>query len=211
MTKNLVPRDADARYEFRTFGQDFAEATYRMARLSEPVPERFWNRHSQETYVIPDDDTVHNIKLRDDVLDIKLLISTAGVLEQWSPIVKVGFPVLRDVLTKDVLSKFQCDFPLREGAIITESQFLKIVKRIPGLHIASVRKERHGYQVNGSICEVANVFVNGARLTTISVESTDVDAITKTIADIGLSDFENINYVQAIRRVIGVNGRPLPN
>ena len=34
------------RFEFRTFGQNFDNANKRMARLSMPVPEKVWERHS---------------------------------------------------------------------------------------------------------------------------------------------------------------------
>jgi len=34
------------RFEFRCFGQDFEQAAQRMARLSVPVPEKVWERHS---------------------------------------------------------------------------------------------------------------------------------------------------------------------
>ena len=34
------------RFEFRTFGRDFSESAYLMSRLSVPVPEKVWERHS---------------------------------------------------------------------------------------------------------------------------------------------------------------------
>ena len=40
------------RFEFRSFGRCFCEAAKRMARLSTPVPEKVWERHSSETYIV---------------------------------------------------------------------------------------------------------------------------------------------------------------
>ncbi len=40
------------RFEFRSFGQCFCEAHKRMARLSMPVPEKVWERLSDEIYII---------------------------------------------------------------------------------------------------------------------------------------------------------------
>ncbi len=40
------------RFEFRSFGQCFCEAHKRMARLSVPVPEKVWERSSDEIYII---------------------------------------------------------------------------------------------------------------------------------------------------------------
>lgn len=65
--------------------------------------------------------------------------------------------------------------------------------------------------VNNTICEVGNVLINGAKVVTINSESTEVDDILKTIRDIGLEGVENINYLQAIKRVIGMINKPLAN
>ena len=37
------------RFEFRSFGQNFNDQAARMARLSVPIPEKLWVRHSPET------------------------------------------------------------------------------------------------------------------------------------------------------------------
>ena len=207
----LVPNDTEARYEFRTFGQDFAAAAYRMARLSEPVPERFWQRQSQEVYVVCGRDNHYNIKLRNALLDIKSRIQISGVLEQWKPVVKAGFPVSKDVLKNDIFSCFPYESPPLNNKTYTAEEFLEIAKKMPDVHIARVHKERHGYRVNGAICEVASVLINGARLSTISVESPSAEEVMMTLADIGINDFENINYVEAIKRVIGVSDLPFVN
>ena len=46
---------------------------------------------------------------------------------------------------------------------------------------------------------------------TINSESTALNNITKTIIDVGLDGVENINYLQAIKRVIGWIDKPLAN
>ena len=65
--------------------------------------------------------------------------------------------------------------------------------------------------VNNTICEVGNVLINGAKVVTINSESTEVEDIKKTVADIGLDGVENINYLQAIKRVTGMISQPLAN
>jgi hypothetical protein len=72
-------------------------------------------------------------------------------------------------------------------------------------------KERFGYMVNDTICEVGNILINGAKVITINSESTELDDIKKTVIDVGLDDVENINYLQAIKRVIGWIDKPLEN
>ncbi len=50
------------RFEFRSFGRCFCEAGKRMARLSAPVPEKVWERHSTETYIVSRTNDVNNTK-----------------------------------------------------------------------------------------------------------------------------------------------------
>ena len=46
---------------------------------------------------------------------------------------------------------------------------------------------------------------------TVNSESTELDDIKKTIADLGLEGVENINYLQAIKRIVGWIDKPLAN
>ena len=79
------------------------------------------------------------------------------------------------------------------------------------LQAVSVVKERFGYMVNNTICEVGNVIINGAKVMSINSESTELDDIKKTMSDVGLDGVENINYLQAIKRVLGWIDKPLAN
>ena len=55
------------------------------------------------------------------------------------------------------------------------------------------------------------MLINGAKVVTINSESTEIEDIKKTIKDVGLEGVENINYLQAIKRVIGMIDKPLAN
>jgi len=48
-------------------------------------------------------------------------------------------------------------------------------------------------------------------LYTVSVESTEAQEISKTIQELNLDSFENINYVQAIKRVNNIIPKLLAN
>jgi hypothetical protein len=65
--------------------------------------------------------------------------------------------------------------------------------------------------VNDTICEYAVVYINGASVVTVNSESTELDDIKKTIKDLEIEGVENINYLQAIKRVIGWIDKPLAN
>jgi hypothetical protein len=74
-----------------------------------------------------------------------------------------------------------------------------------------VHKQRFGYMVNDTLCEVGNVLINGAKVVTINSESTELEDIKKTITDCELEGYENINYLQVIKRIIGWINKPLAN
>jgi hypothetical protein len=62
--------------------------------------------------------------------------------------------------------------------------------------------------INECITEYAELLINGAAIKTVAVESTDIDAILKAKDLLGLNDYENINYLRAIKRIIGMEALP---
>ena len=199
------------RFEFRAFGQDFNMQAERMASLSVPIPEKLRIRHSPETYIMSRTNDINNTKIRDVKMDIKKYIQTVDELEQWNPLTKTEFPVSGHLLTSDIFPAFQVEMPVFEKTEYTIDEFLTMVKEHPDLQAVSVVKERFGYMVNDTICEVGNILIDGAKVMTINSESTELDNIKKTIIDIGLRGVENINYLQAIKRGIGWIDKPLAN
>lgn len=199
------------RFEFRSFGQCFKDAHFRMARLSVPVPEKVWERESDEIYILSRTNDINNTKIRDGKMDIKTYVQTVDGLEQWNPLMKGEFPISREVLEKEVFPAFMVDMPSLSKDTYTYDEFLAMVEAHPDLAAVKVHKQRFGYMVNDTICEVGNVLINGAKVVTINSESTETEDILKTIKDVGLEGVENINYLQAIKRVIGMINKPLAN
>ena len=199
------------RFEFRSFGQDFNKQAERMARLSVPIPEKLRVRHSQESYIMSRTNDINNTKIRNGKMDIKTYVQTVDGLEQWNPLMKIEFPISVNFLKSDIFPAFQAERPDFEKTEYTMDEFLAMVKKHLDLQAVSVVKERFGYMVNDTICEVGNILINGAKVITINSESTELDDIKKTVIDVGLDDVENINYLQAIKRVIGWIDKPLEN
>lgn len=199
------------RFEFRTFGRDFTEAAYLMTRLSVPVPAKVWERTSEETYIISKTNDVNNTKIRDGKMDIKTFVTESDGLEQWNPLMKGEFPMKAEMLSKEVFPAFKVDMPKLEKEEYTLEEFLQMVKDHPDLQAITVEKERFGYMVNDTICEYANVWINGAMVVTVNSESTELDDIKKTIKDLGLEGVENINYLQAAKRITGMIDKKLAN
>jgi hypothetical protein len=199
------------RFEFRTFGQDFTEAAHLMARLSMPVPRKVWERTSAEIYIMSRTNDVNNTKLRDGKMDIKTFVTEEDGLEQWNPLMKAEFPIPVATLTDTVFPAFQVTPPAFDQETYTVEEFLGMVAAHPDLQAVKVHKHRFGYMVNNTICEVANVLINGAKVVSINSESTELEDIKQTLADVGLVGVENINYLQAIKRVIGWIDKDLAN
>ncbi len=197
------------RFEFRTFGQDFEEEFFLMSRLSMPVPEKVWDRSSEEIYIVSRTNDVNNTKIRDGKMDIKTFVQEVDGLEQWNPLMKAEFPISADTLTNDVFPAFQVEMPALKKDRYELSEFLQMIDDHKDLQAVRVKKHRFGYMINDTICEVADVLINGAKVTTLNSESTEIEDIKKTMADVGMNKYENINYLQAIKRVIGMIDKPL--
>lgn len=199
------------RFEFRTFGRDFEESAYLMSRLSVPVPKKVWERSSHETYIVSKTNDINNTKIRDGKMDIKTFVQEIDGLEQWNPLMKGEFPMKAEMLEKEVFPAFQVEMPKLDKEEYTLEEFLSIIKNHPDLQAVSVEKERYGYMVNDTICEYAMVWINGALVESVNSESTEIDDIKKTMEELGLEGIENINYLQAIKRVIGMTDKKLAN
>lgn len=199
------------RFEFRSFGQNFDEAHKRMARFSTPVPEKVWERQSDEIYILSNKNDINNTKIRDGKMDIKTFVTAVDGLEQWNPLMKGEFPIHKEVLEKEVIPAFMVDFPKLTKDTYTYEEFIKMVEEHPDLRAVKVHKQRFGYMVNDTLCEVANVLINGAKVVSINSESTEIEDIKKTMVDTHLTGVENINYLQAIKRIIGMINKPLAN
>lgn len=206
-----IGEQSKPRFEFRTFGQHFENAAKRMARFSVPVPEKVWERNSDEIYILSRTNNINNTKVRDGKMDIKTFVQTADGLEQWNPLMKGEFPMAALVLKNEVFPAFRVTMPELTKAVYTYEEFIAMVNEHPDLEAVRVHKQRFGYMVNNTICETGNVLINGANVFTINSESTEIEDIKKTIKDIGLEGVENINYLQAIKRVIGMIDKPLAN
>ena len=67
---------------------------------------------------------------------------------------------------------------------------------------------RKGSKKLGRQMEIAELLINGAAIKTIAVESVDVEAALKAKEMLGLQEYENVNYLLAIKRILGMV--PLP-
>lgn len=193
------------RFEFRTWAKNFGMVERKMHKLSacEGI------RESSEIYIVSAGNNENNTKVRDRLMDIKVLVTEKEGLEQWTPRMKGEFPMQSATLLDEVFPALGVEMPALERDEYTLDQYLDEVIR-PHLKLAavSVFKRRFAFTINDCITEIAEIEINGAGLQTVAVESVDVAAILKAKEMLGLNEYENINYLRAIKRVIGME--PLP-
>ncbi len=198
-------QDIPARYEFRAFAQNFGVVEEKMRRLSEI--EKF--RESLELYILSAANNEHNIKIRYDTLDMKIFVKEERGLQQWHPRIKAEFPVKMATIRDEVFPALNVAVPEFKRSEYSFNQFLEeIIQSHPDLTIARVYKRRFGYTVNACVSEVAELLINGAAIKTIAVESLDVESVLQAIDILGLQVYENVSYLLAIKRILGM--APLP-
>lgn len=198
MTSNaIVPRA-----EFRVFGQD----------LIDGVRNHMWNgrtvltacrRMPAETYILSRLTNEANVKLRDGLLDIKVQCGrTADGYEIFEPRGKFSFPVApQDLAT--IAAHLRVTLATPDGPCSFEA-FMAAVRQHPDLVPVTVEKVRHGFTIDGVICEYAQVYFNGAMVESACVESDRHDVMRDVIAGLGLTGFPNTNYIKAAKRVVGM-------
>ncbi len=193
--------ESDARFEFRCWARNFGLVDTRLRRIS----ACHGIRESEEIYIATaaKDDT--NIKIRDGFLDIKELIETRGDLERWRPRVQYKLPVTKEMLEGDVLPGLGIALsPLRCSTYALDQLLEEVVLPAPKMAVASVFKRRFTFTVNGCMTELDEVWINGASLHSVTIESMDPSAVLEARNRLRLDNLENVSYPQAIKRVMGM-------
>ena len=193
------------RFEFRTFAQNFGMVEDRMRKLS--ALDKI--RESSEIYIMSAGNSENNTKIRDDLMDIKVFVKSEKELEQWNPRMKGSFPMKATEIAEKVFPAFGVELPEFKREEYTLQQFIdEIIRPHKDLVPVRVVKRRFGFMVNECITEYAELLINGASIKTVAVESTDIEAILKAKDMLGLNEYENVNYLRAIKRIIGMEALP---
>jgi len=189
------------RYEFRAFAQNFGLAEEKMRKLS--ALDKF--RESSEIYILSPGNDKNNVKIRYHTLDIKVRVKQEKGLQQWKPHMQAEFPIKMEILRDVVFPALNSAVPQFNRSEYDLEQLLEdLMIPHPELVIARVLKRRFGYMINGCISEIAELLINGAAIKTIAVESADIAAVLKAKEMLRLQEYENVNYVMAIKRILGL-------
>jgi exopolyphosphatase/guanosine-5'-triphosphate,3'-diphosphate pyrophosphatase len=189
------------RWEWRTFGSDFGDVEARLRTSSSG------RRDSSETYIVADDTSI-NAKIRERTLDLKVLqqIDSHG-LELWLPVLKASFPLSPDSL-RTAFRAWRLTEPHLDDRTWTEQAFLtEIVRPHRSLVSIAVTKARYGSVIDDCLVELADLTFDGTPIRTIAVEMADPDSVWRTVHVLGLSPYDNVNYVKALKRFLTVHTR----
>ena len=195
LMSKIIPR-----WEWRTFGQEFGESEQKIKLYKEQGFKK-----SEEKYILSRL-SCENVKIRNDLIDIKSLKQVnSDKLEQWYPAMKEGFPISTEKL--EVLYREFLKVPLPEFKrdTYTYDQFLdELIAPGENLCIVDVYKERHAYEINQATVEIAETKFNGVPMRTVCVEHTDPENVINTVRELGLTCYENINYINAMKTAVGI-------
>jgi hypothetical protein len=206
-TKNVATSADEAakiapRAEFRVFGHGIVDIVEK--KMWEAGAKLFKvRRMPAETYILSRKTDAANVKVRDGLLDIKTLVGlTPQGYEIFQPRGKFQFPVKKSEL-QTILAALEVEIAL-DAETYTFDDFVAIARAHPDLAAVSVEKVRHGFTVDGIICEFAEVWFNGALMESACCESEDHAGMERAIAALGIADLANTNYLRAAKRVVGL-------
>jgi hypothetical protein len=194
------------RFEFRTFAQTFGLVTEKIRRYSACHDIR----ESAEQYLITAGAEEQNIKMRDGRLEIKRRIDQHRGLERWEPVVGEAFPLSRAWLQETLFPALGVTEGNLERAHYSHHELLDaLVWRRQDVWRACVWKRRFRFAIDDCPTEIDEVLINDAAICSVAVESAEADMVLAVMDKLGLSEYENINYPLAIRRMMGLV--PLPH
>ena len=193
--EKIIPR-----WEWRTFGKNLSkgEENIKNNRIAR-------DRKSKEIYILSKHSN-DNTKIRDELMDIKspIRINEKIGLEQWTVLAKTAFPIHINDLTL-VFKAFGIKLPYLKKDEYSYREYIEdLIRKNSDLMMIDVEKNRHGYLIDESIVEIAGVKFNEFEIKTIAVEHKYPQLVLQTVKKLGLSNFENVNYIKAMKRIFGL-------
>lgn len=201
MDMNETPEVIVPRYEFRAFAQSFGKVVEAIRKRANPD----FIRESTDTYLVSKGNNAHNIKLRTGQIDMKDLIRVKDGLEQWYPALKENFPIAAGVILGSIFPALGVSMPSLEREQYSAEQLLQeVIWPHPEVQQAEVFKQRFHFMIEGCMVELNNLLINGAAISSVAVEAVESEAVLRVRDMVGLGPYENVNYLKAIKRILGL-------
>ena len=192
-------QDIIPRWEWRTFTNDLGKSESNIRKYPEGK-----TRESSEVYILSEV-SMDNTKVRDDLMDIKTLQQVnEDRLEQWLPIMKGTFPLPVSEIEK-VFKRLKVALPKFDRSAYTFQQYIdEVIGKSKLLGAVNVHKKRTRFTINNCIVEIAEVTVDGKVVKTAAVEMEDPTLVIKTVRELELDTFPNINYLRGLKNLVGM-------
>ena len=193
------------RFEFRIWGNHLSPFRDRLAAIasaSEPI-------ESGETYILSRATDTASVKIRAELIDIKLMTEQVGRLERWRPVLKSAFPLDSRTIVEQVFPHLGVPVEQITQPSYTHGELIRdLVRPHRDLAIVEVVKVRRQFTSEKFIAEFAEVQIGGgASSETVEIESDDPAAVLRAIAKLGLNSHANINYVRHLKLMTGMSPR----
>jgi len=174
------------------FGSDLGAAEAALA-ASTPGPVE----ESDELYLLSAAGS--NVKVRDGLMDIKLLREVDGDgLERWEPVLKVGFPLPAAEVVRVFDALGVPAPPLTRDAYSLDQFLAELVDPTRAVRVVRVHKRRQRYTLANTMAEVAELEVDGRAARTVAVESEDPTAVMAAVRGLGLDTQVNTSYPRGL-------------
>ena len=163
-------------------------------------------RESAETYILSRATDAANVKIRDSLLDIKLMVEQVGRLERWRPVLKAEFPLDSRTIVEQVFPSLAVATPHIAQPSYTRDEFVReLVRPHRDLELAEVVKLRRQFDFGDYLAEFAEVEIaGGGKAETVAIESKDPTTVLRAIAKLGLNSQANISYVRHLKMMTGL-------
>ncbi len=192
--------DIKPRYEFRVWAESVADLRDKLQQLAGPAR----TEASKQTYLISAATDRCNAKIRNGLMDVKILIGTDRRLEQWKPVLKVGFPLERSVIDAQIFPSLELKAPYLSRVRYAMDEFLdEVIRRQPEIAIVDVSKTRLEFALDACQAEFASTIINNLARDTVAVESADPDAVLEFIRGLGIDGMPNTSYIRQIKEILG--------
>jgi hypothetical protein len=189
----------DLRWEWRAFSQPFDV----LDRYLPPEP-----RSSHDVYLLSETSDA-NVKIRENAIDVKLLDRLEYGLEQWHPVFTASFPLnqrqIRELCRYLRLAPPIAYFAPEYGPLSLVTDLISVS---PEARVIGVYKTRRQAQLDDCCIERTTLSVAGHVVHTAAIESTDPAAVLRLVARLQFNQFENVNYVTFLKRMIGIRNCP---
>jgi exopolyphosphatase/guanosine-5'-triphosphate,3'-diphosphate pyrophosphatase len=141
------------------------------------------------------------VKIRDELMDVKHLetVNDDG-LEQWIPVLKVGFPLVAGGVATLFSALGVAGSP---DGTVTYDELVATIEAAPELRWVDVHKRRARYTIGGCMAELSDITTDGNASRTIAIELEDPALVIAAVRDLGLGDRSNTCMAKGLKALVG--------